>query len=141
MIVSTISKSPVWKDSLILVKEDDAQNGPDHVDATLTIALAVSPYVKRGAVVNNRYDQLSLLRTIELALGLSPLNLNDAFAVPMFDIFTTKLDFRPFEPTSPSAHLSENDRRLYQDLETRLRRFWRNCRAFQFDFTAFQNIR
>lgn len=119
LIVSTISKSPVWKDSLILVTEDDAQNGPDHVDATRTVALVVSPYVKRNAVVNNRYDQLSLLRTIELFLGLPPLNLNDALAVPMFDIFTTRPDFRSFEPLKPVNHLSEADRKLYDDLEVK----------------------
>ncbi len=118
-IIETVSKSPIWKDSLILVVEDDAQNGPDHVDATRTIALAASPFVKRNAVVNNRYDQLSMLRTIELALGLAPLNLNDALAVPMFGVFTAKPDFRPFEPTNPSTHLSENDRLLYQNLKTK----------------------
>lgn len=118
-IIETISKSPIWKNSLVLVVEDDAQNGPDHVDATRTVALAASPFVKRNTVVNNRYDQLSMLRTIELALGLSPLNLNDATAVPMFDIFTAKPDFRVFEPAEPSTHLSENDRRLYQSLETK----------------------
>ncbi|MDQ2746128.1 MAG: bifunctional YncE family protein/alkaline phosphatase family protein [Acidobacteriota bacterium] len=118
LIVSTISKSPIWKDSLILVVEDDAQNGPDHVDATRTVALAVGPYVKRNTVVSNRYDQLSLLRTIELSLGLAPLNLNDALAVPMFDIFTNKPDFRPFEPLDPAAHLSEEDRKLYENFAT-----------------------
>ena len=115
LIVSTISKSPIWKDSLILVTEDDAQNGPDHIDATRTVALAVSPFVKRNAVVNNRYDQLSLLRTIELALGLAPLNLNDALAVPMFDIFAAKPDSRPYKSLNPAAHLSENDRQLYEN--------------------------
>jgi hypothetical protein len=69
-ILETISKSAVWKDSLVLVVEDDAQNGPDHVDATRTLAFAAGPYVKRGVVVSDRYDQLSMLRTIELVLGL-----------------------------------------------------------------------
>lgn len=113
-IVETVSKSPIWKDSLILVVEDDAQNGPDHVDATRTVALAISPFVKRNVVVSNRYDQLSLLRTIELVIGLSPLNLNDALAVPMFDIFIAKPDFRLFQKTVSSANLSDADRRLYQ---------------------------
>jgi hypothetical protein len=70
--VETIAKSPIWKDSLILVEEDDAQNGPDHVDSTRTVALAAGPYVRRAVVVSDRYDQLSLLRTIELILGLDP---------------------------------------------------------------------
>jgi YVTN family beta-propeller protein len=72
IIIDTISKHDIWKESLILVTEDDAQNGPDHVDATRTVALAAGPYVKRGAVVNDRYDQLSMLRTIEVLLGLDP---------------------------------------------------------------------
>ena len=71
-IIETISHTPVWKESLVLVTEDDAQNGPDHVDATRTVCLAIGPYIKRGEVVSDRYDQLSLLRTIELILGLSP---------------------------------------------------------------------
>ena len=119
LILETISKSSIWKNSLILVTEDDAQNGPDHVDATRTVALAVSPYVKRNFVVRDRYDQLSMLRTIELLLGLSPLNLNDALAVPMFSIFTAKPDFRAFEPINPATHLSESDRQLYQSLENK----------------------
>ena len=122
LIVSAISKSSIWKDSLILVVEDDAQNGPDHVDATRTVALAVSPFVKRNVVVSNRYDQLSMLRTIELTLGLAPLNLNDALAVPMFDVFTARPDFRPFEPISPSAHLNETDRQLYQNLQNAIKK-------------------
>ncbi|HEV2472134.1 MAG TPA: bifunctional YncE family protein/alkaline phosphatase family protein, partial [Chthonomonadales bacterium] len=73
-IVQTISASTIWKQSLILVVEDDAQDGPDHVDATRTVALAAGPYVKRGAVVSDLYDQLSMLRTIEVLLGLPPLN-------------------------------------------------------------------
>jgi YVTN family beta-propeller protein len=115
-IINTIAKSPIWKESLILVVEDDAQNGPDHVDATRTVALAIGPYVRRNAVVSSRYDQLSLLRTIELTLGLSPLNVSDALAAPMFDIFTTRPDFRPYEPTEPSSHLNEVDRKAYETL-------------------------
>ena len=117
-IVHTIAKSPIWKDSLILVTEDDAQNGPDHVDATRTVALAIGPYVRRNAVVSSRYDQLSLLRTIELTLGLPPLNINDALAAPMFDIFTTRPDLRPYEPTAPSARLNEPDRKAYEALSS-----------------------
>jgi hypothetical protein len=110
-IVETISHSPVWKDSLILVTEDDAQNGPDHVDATRTVALAIGPYVKRTAVVRERYDQLSLLRTIELLLGLPPLNRTDALAVPMLGIFADQPDFTPYERPEVSSHLSDADRR------------------------------
>src|SRR5207302_3558651 len=106
IIISTISRSPIWKDSLILVVEDDAQNGPDHVDATRTIAFAAGPYVKRGAVVSDRYDQLSMLRTIEILLGLEPINLGDRMAAPMFGIFTNEPDYKQFSPAKPSEKLA-----------------------------------
>ncbi len=109
-IIEIISHSSVWKSSLILVVEDDAQNGPDHVDATRTVALAAGPYVKRGLVVSDRYDQLSMLRTIEMLLGLKSLNLSEQLAVPMFGIFTDKPDFEPFVRTEPSGHLIAPDR-------------------------------
>ncbi|HJZ81191.1 MAG TPA: hypothetical protein VKD91_12630, partial [Pyrinomonadaceae bacterium] len=108
-ILEIISHSPVWKDSLVLVVEDDAQNGSDHVDATRTIAFAAGPYVKRGAVVSDRYDQLSMLRTIELALGLRSANLAEQRAAPMFGIFTDKPDFRPFVAPEPSKDLAPAD--------------------------------
>ncbi len=114
--VETIAKSPIWKDSLILVEEDDAQNGPDHVDSTRTVALAAGPYVRRGAVVSDRYDQLSLLRTIELMLGLDPLNLNDALAVPMFGIFNQKPNNSAYVAPMPSGYLLSADQELYRTL-------------------------
>ncbi|MDQ2856673.1 MAG: bifunctional YncE family protein/alkaline phosphatase family protein [Acidobacteriota bacterium] len=109
-IVETISHSSIWKESLILIEEDDAQNGPDHVDATRTVALAVGPYVKRGSVVSDRYDQLSMLRTIEILLGLKSLNSTEQLAVPMFGIFTDKPNFEPYVRTKPSSHLIPADR-------------------------------
>jgi hypothetical protein len=115
-VVEIISHSPIWKDSLILVVEDDSQNGPDHVDATRTTAFAAGPYVKRGAVVSDRYDQLSMLRTIELALGLKSLNSAEQLAAPMFGIFTQTPDSKPFVPTEPSRHLSPLDRQTYLQL-------------------------
>ncbi len=115
-VVDTISRSSIWKDSLILVVEDDTQNGPDHVDATRTIAFAAGPYVKRGAVVSDRYDQLSMLRTIEIVLGLEPMNLNDRMAAPMFGIFTDQPDYRAFVPLKPSDQLSAADRQIFGEL-------------------------
>ena len=113
IIIDTISKHEIWKESLILVTEDDAQNGPDHVDATRTVALAAGPYVKRGAVVSDRYDQLSMLRTIEVLLGLDPLNQNDAMAVPMFSIFSEHPDYTPYKLPPPSKQLVDADREKY----------------------------
>ncbi len=116
LMVQTISKSPVWKDSLILVEEDDAQDGLDHVDADRTVALAAGAYVKRGALVSAQYDQLSLLRTIEMVLGLAPLNSGDALAVPMMGIFTEKPDTKPYQAPEPSKDLMDSDRKLYEQL-------------------------
>ncbi|HEY9166473.1 MAG TPA: hypothetical protein VIS48_09965 [Candidatus Kryptonia bacterium] len=113
LILNTISNSPIWRSSLILVEEDDAQNGPDHVDATRTEALAAGPYVKRSAVVDDRYDQLSMLRTVELILGLDPLNFEDAMAVPMFGIFSNASDTTRYNPAPPSGYLSESDRFIF----------------------------
>lgn len=114
-IIETIAAQPeIWKQSLILVTEDDAQDGPDHVDATRSVCLAAGPYVRRGAFVSERYDQLSLLRTIELLLGLPPLNHQDRLAVPMFGIFTRTPDRTPYRPTPPSRELSAADRERYR---------------------------
>jgi YVTN family beta-propeller protein len=114
LIIETIAKSPAWKESLILITEDDAQNGPDHVDATRTVALAAGPHVKRHEVIDDRYDQLSMLRTIEMLLNVPPLNLNDSLAVPMFSIFTEEPVDRPYIASQPSNHLAVGDKLLYQ---------------------------
>jgi len=117
LMVQTISQSSAWKDSLILVEEDDAQDGLDHVDATRTVALAAGPYVKRGALVSDQYDQLSLLRTIELILGLEPLNSADALAVPMMGIFSETPDFKPYQMPNPSSDLMDSDQKLLNQLK------------------------
>jgi phosphoesterase family protein len=88
-IVDLISHSSIWDSSLILVMEDDSQDGGDHVDAHRIPALAISPYARRGAVVHTRYDQLSFLRTAELLVGLKPAHLAEALAVPLYDAFGT----------------------------------------------------
>ncbi len=115
-VIETISHSPIWKESLILMEEDDAQNGPDHVDATRTIAFAAGPYVKRGTLVGDRYDQLSMLRTIEILLGLEPLNSNERMAAPMFGIFTDKPDVQSFTPARISERIADADRDRYRQL-------------------------
>ncbi|HTK50317.1 MAG TPA: alkaline phosphatase family protein [Gemmatimonadaceae bacterium] len=120
-IVQTISNSPIWNESLIIVMEDDAQNGPDHVDATREVALLIGPSVKRGVVVSDRFDQLSALRTVELILGLDPMNLGDAVAAPMFNAFTTTPDARPFTPVAPSSYLVREDKAKFDSLAARRR--------------------
>jgi YVTN family beta-propeller protein len=95
-IVEAISRSKFWKDTCILAIEDDPQNGFDHVSSYRTTAYVASPYTRRHAVVSTPYNQTSLLRTMELMLGLPPMNQLDATATPMTDCFTNHPDFSPF---------------------------------------------
>lgn len=95
-LVEAVSKSPVWKEIAIFVIEDDAQNGADHVDAHRTIGQVISPYVRRGHLDSTQYGTVSMLRTIELILGLPPLSQFDAAATPMFESFTDKPDLTPY---------------------------------------------
>ena len=118
-IVQAISNSPIWNESLIIVMEDDAQNGPDHVDATREVALLIGPSVKRGVVVSDRFDQLSALRTVELIFGLDPMHLGDAVAAPMFSAFTTTPDAKPFTATAPSSYLVPEDKARFDSLSAR----------------------
>jgi len=87
MVIERIAHSRVAGSTLVVVIEDDAQNGTDHVDARRSLALFAGPYVRQGAVVSTRYTTVNVLRTIESILGLKPLGLNDAMAMPMADIF------------------------------------------------------
>ncbi len=89
LLVEKISKSKYANDTLIFIVEDDSQDGPDHVDSHRTIALVAGAYVKQGALVSSSYNTVNLVRTIEEVLGLPPMNLNDALARPMADIFNT----------------------------------------------------
>jgi hypothetical protein len=87
LLVQKIANSPYANNTLIFAIEDDAQDGGDHVDSHRSTAYVAGAYVKQGAVVSTRYNTLDLLRTIEEVLGLPPMNLNDALARPMADIF------------------------------------------------------
>jgi DNA-binding beta-propeller fold protein YncE len=95
-LVEAISRSPYWKDSAVFVLEDDAQNGPDHVDAHRSVALVASPFARRGAVDSTLYTTSGMLRTIELILGLPPMSQYDAAAIPMYRSFQAQPDLRPF---------------------------------------------
>jgi YVTN family beta-propeller protein len=95
-IVEALSQSPFWKDTCIFAIEDDPQDGWDHVSGYRTTACVISPYTKRRAVVSTQYNQTSLLRTMELMLGLPPMNQLDATATPMTDCFAATPDFTPF---------------------------------------------
>ena len=105
MVVEGLSKSKFWKNLAIFVVEDDAQNGSDHVDAHRSTALVVSPYTKRNAVDSTMYTTSSMLRTMELILGLDPMSQFDAAARPMFNSFTATPDFKPFARREPGVDL------------------------------------
>jgi YVTN family beta-propeller protein len=106
-IVEAISHSRFWKETCIFAIEDDPQNGWDHVSGYRTTAYVVSPYTKRGAVVSTQYNTTSLLRTMELMLGLPPMNQMDATATPMSDCFTATPDFTPFKSVPNNVPLDQ----------------------------------
>ncbi|HLL41774.1 MAG TPA: alkaline phosphatase family protein, partial [Segetibacter sp.] len=93
LFIEHLSKSPLWKKSAVFIVEDDAQNGPDHVDAHRTTAYLAGPFVKRKFVDHTMYSTSSMLRTMELILGLPPMSQYDAAATPMFKSFTSKPDY------------------------------------------------
>jgi YVTN family beta-propeller protein len=96
-VIEALSHSRFWPELAVFVIEDDAQNGPDHVDAHRTEALVISPYCRRGIVDSNLYSTTSMLRTMELILGLEPMSQFDAAARPMFASFTAQPDLAPYQ--------------------------------------------
>jgi YVTN family beta-propeller protein len=96
MVIEALSHSKFWPETCVLAIEDDPQDGWDHVSGYRTTSYVVSPYTKRRTTVSTRYNQLSVLRTMELILGLPPMNQFDATATPMFDCFTETPDWTPF---------------------------------------------
>lgn len=108
-VVEAISHSRFWKETAIFVIEDDAQNGPDHVDAHRTVAFAISPYIKRGYVDHTMYDTVSMLRTIELILGLQPLSQYDAAAMPIVACFSDTPDLTPYTALRPDVDFTERN--------------------------------
>lgn len=106
-IVEAISHSRFWKDTCIFGIEDDPQAGWDHVSGYRTTAYLMSPYTKRNTVVSTQYNQTSLLRTMELILGLPPMNQMDASATPMFDCFTDTPDFTPFTAVANNVPIDQ----------------------------------
>ena len=110
-VVEGLSKSRFWKQMAIFVVEDDAQNGSDHVDAHRTVALAISPYIKRHSVNSTLYSTSSMLRTMELILGLEPMSQFDASARPMFASFTTLPDATPYVHRPAGVDINARNRR------------------------------
>jgi DNA-binding beta-propeller fold protein YncE len=109
-IVEAISKSRFWRESAIFVLEDDAQAGPDHVDAHRSVALLASPFVRRGAVDSTLYDTAAMLRTIELVLGLPPMSHLDTGATPMYAAFQPTPVPTPFAMRPARIDIKEMNR-------------------------------
>ncbi|HVV72074.1 MAG TPA: beta-propeller fold lactonase family protein [Verrucomicrobiae bacterium] len=108
-VVEALSHSKFWPQLAIFVVEDDAQNGPDHVDAHRTTAFVISPFTKRAAVDSTLYSTSSMLRTIELILGLKPMSQFDAAARPMFAAFQAAPDLSPYQALPANINLEERN--------------------------------
>ena len=108
-LVEAVSRSRFWPDTAIFVVEDDAQDGPDHVDAHRTEALVISPWCRRGVVDSTPYTTCSMLRSIELILGLDPLSQFDAAATPMRASFQAQPDLRPWTARPARVNLDERN--------------------------------
>jgi DNA-binding beta-propeller fold protein YncE len=108
-IVEAVSRSKFWQTTAIFVVEDDAQNGPDHVDAHRTVALVISPYARRRAVDSTLYSTSSMLRTMELILGLQPMTQFDAAATPMFNSFQPDAELLPYTALPPNVDLKSTN--------------------------------
>lgn len=121
-IVEALSKSSFWKETCVFAIEDDPQAGWDHVSGYRTTAYVISPYTKRGAVISTQYNQTSLLRTMELMLGLPPMNQLDATATPMSDCFTNVANLKPFTAVPSNVPLDEMNPEVKKISDRRLRR-------------------
>jgi YVTN family beta-propeller protein len=129
-LVEAVSKSKYWPQIAIFVIEDDAQNGPDSVDAHRTIGLVISPYVRRGYLDSTQYATVSMLRTMELILGLPPLSQFDASANPMFNSFTDTPNLTPFQHLPAKINLNARNERTAYGAE----------RSQKMDFTEYDKI-
>ncbi len=109
MFIDYLSKSAVWKNSVVFILEDDAQNGPDHVDAHRSPAYVVGPYVKRNFIDHTPYTTSGIIRTMELILGLPPMSQYDAAAAPLWRCFTSKPDNTTYTALPAGINLTEKN--------------------------------
>jgi YVTN family beta-propeller protein len=107
--IEHLSKSPLWKESVVFVLDDDAQNGPDHIDAHRSPVYVAGAYVKRNAVIHQMYSTSGVLRTIELILGLPPMSQYDAAAVPLFDCFNNTADLSAYSAKPAQIDLEKRN--------------------------------
>jgi YVTN family beta-propeller protein len=121
-IVEAVSHSSFWKDTCVIAIEDDPQAGWDHVSGYRTTCYVISPFTRRGVVLGTQYNQTSILRTMELILGLPPMNQMDATATPMSDCFTNVPNFAPYASVSNNVPLDQLNPEPKKISDARLRR-------------------
>ncbi len=109
MVVDAVSHSKLWPSTAIFAIEDDAQNGPDHVDSHRAPVWVISPYTRRASIDSTMYNQTSVLRTMEMILGLRPMTHFDAGARPMFGGFSRDANTHPFSAIAPKVSLTERN--------------------------------
>ena len=109
LLVDAVSHSKLWRSTAIFIIEDDAQNGPDHVDSHRAPAWVISPYTRRGIVDSTMYNQTSILRTMEMIVGLRPMTQFDAAARPMFESFSKTPDTTPYTAIAPKVSLIDRN--------------------------------
>jgi len=124
LLIEHLSKSSIWNECAVFILEDDAQNGADHVDAHRSTAYVAGGFVKRGFVDHTPYSTTSMLRTIELILGMGPMTQYDAAAMPMWRCFDTMAHPFTFRVMAPSIDLNERNTVMNE---------WQR-RSEQFDF-------
>lgn len=137
-LIEHLSQSPIWKECVVFVTEDDAQNGPDHVDAHRSIAFLAGGYVKRHYADHTMYSTTSLLRTMELILGLPPMSQYDAAATPMWNSFMSTFSTLPYIAKNSTIDINEKNT-VYNDLMKQSNKFnWQ--KADEIPETAFNEI-
>jgi hypothetical protein len=119
-VVDAVSHSPYWKRTVICVLEDDAQAGFDHVDCHRSPAFVISPWIEKGKVDSHFYNTDSMLRTMELVLGLKPLSQYDAVASPINVFSKNAINADPFEAILPAKKIVDdvNRRTAYRSADS-----------------------
>jgi YVTN family beta-propeller protein len=122
MFIDYLSKSPVWKECVVFILEDDAQNGPDHVDAHRSPVYVVGPYVKRNFIDHTPYTTSGVVRTMELILGVAPMSQYDAGATPLWRSFTATPNFKTYDAIPSNINL-EDKNVVWNELSERSAKF------------------
>ena len=122
MFIEFLSKSKIWNESVVFILEDDAQNGPDHVDAHRSPAYVVGPYVKRHFIDHTPYTTTGILRTMELILGIAAMSQYDAAATPLWRCFTANPNFTGYTALPAQVDITEKNM-VWNELSRRSAQF------------------